>query len=321
MLCLHQVFRRVPNILFDNPDGKLWQDYENAIRAILEDKSLNMDFQWKSNIGQVVDHKTKVGGYVIDVSAVNEEVRPGNPWLEEALNMVSLRPSITDMEFETSIFTNAVKEYPTLNPRQALYRACYEIYVAIDRDLFLFISALDDFYGTDYVSRSLEYIIQTREENKEYREAQEFLKAIQKNDLSNSREKIIEQEMKGYSTVIRMNRELILRGSKDKEGNPVFYTDYKGMDVSWAYNRIPNDSVIEDYMAKGLFNVLEQTVGRRAISGYGLVRYLALLDMADKSSPLARKDLLLFFIPEIMYGFGYIKFVEGKFSEYIQPAS
>ena len=320
MLCLHQVFRRVPNILFDNPDGKLWQDYENVVRAVLEDKNLNMDFQWKARIGQHVDHQKLVGGYTIGVAAVSEEVRPGNPWLEEALNMISLRPSVQDMEYETSIFTNAVKEYPLMVPRQALCRACLEIYVAIDRDLYLFISALDSFYGTEYVSRSLQYIIETREAIKEYKEAQDFIKTLYEKSSTDKRKALISQEKNAYTTVIHMNRKLQLKSCTDNNGNPVYFKDYKGIDATWADKRIPDDSVIEEYFAKGLNKLLEQAVGRQAMLEKGIVRYLALLDMVDKAFPSDKKNLLLFFTPEILYGFGYVKLVEGKFSQYVKPA-
>ncbi|MBR1372860.1 hypothetical protein IJ556_00220, partial [bacterium] len=136
MLCLHQMFRRKPHVVFNHPEGKLWDDYVNALCEVRDDADLNMDYQWEGKLGDKEQ-------YIVRADGLKGEVRPGNPRLEEACHMASLRPSIQDMEQGTDIFHNAVKEYPTLLHREALLKACCEIYVAIDRDLYFFIGAVD----------------------------------------------------------------------------------------------------------------------------------------------------------------------------------
>ena len=317
MLCLHEVFRRVPNAVFNNPDGKFWDDYEESIKKLIEDKDINIDFQWKAKIGgEAKESGYMKNGFIIDASSLDGELRPGNPRLEEAYNMISLRPCIKDMELETSIYTNAIKEFPTMKHRDALYKACYEIYVAIDRDFYMFMSALDEYYHTNYVEKALDYIIETRRENKKYVEAEKQIDAILEKGIDGIREKIIEQEFSAYETLLKINHELILQNCKNTEGNQIIFKDYKGIDLTWADKRLPLEYTIGQHMGEGLVKLLEDIVGQYAIKREDFYWYIALLDKVDKYQSVEKSQFVMVFLPEIFYGLAYIKLKEGKYSSY-----
>lgn len=317
MLCVHQLFRRVPKLLFENPGSRLWDKEEEAVKALLDDKDLNMDFQWKQGLNTFA--LDGIRSVTVSSGDLENDSRPENPRIAEAYNMVSLRPSVSDMEQNTSIFVNAVKEYPTLPVRDALYKACREIYVAVDRDLFLFISEVDKHYGTDFAKNSMDYILETKREDNAYRKAENYLDELEAAGCSAVRKSILDRELEGYMTAIAMNRYLpnvpVLNDSK----NVTKRSEYQGMDISWADKRSPSKEVMRSHFAKALYPQLEEMVGKAFMKNDPLRRSEAMLDRADRRSGSSREETLLFFAPEILYGAGYVRLKEKEATRSLVP--
>lgn len=313
MLCFHQVFRRVPEIIFNNPDGELWDRYAASVKAVYDDKDLNMDYQWEGNFTAKDKEIVGAGQYSIPVDALSGDVRPLNPRLEEAYHMITMRPSITDMEQDTVIFQNALKEYPAVSGRKAMYKACREIYTAIDRDLYFFTLAVDGHYGTDFTKNALAHILAAKREDKAYVSAEAYLDNIEQQGLVGARKQVLEQELSGYTAVIRMNRNT--KGKKTRDGKPIAFKDYKGLDVSWAEGRIPSDISIRSHLAQALVKPLEEAVGQAYMKKDKLRRYEALLDRVDRARLPEKNNILLVHASDILYGFGYANVLEGKYEE------
>ena len=305
MLCLHSIFRRIPDAAFRYSEGKLWDVYTDAIKAVKDDHDINMDYQWSRSLG-----KDK---YKITADSISKEERPENPRLEEAYNIVSRRPSIRDMETNSAIYQNAIKEYPALAPKDALFKACKEIYLSIDRDLYFFMDEVDLHYKTEYVKRANEFILSVKEEDKAYQEAVAYIKVIEEKGLTKVRSAIFEQELRSYAAIIRMNRELYVAVKKDDAGNAVRFRDYKGIDTMWAEGRIPSDKAILEHFLKGMEVPLAEAMGDNIMQyGLSLRRYEALLDKIENTPLEKREGLLKIHTSDILYGFGFAKWKEEK---------
>ena len=307
LLCAHQMFRRFPLVVFNNPECVFWTRYQDAINAVKEDKDINVDFQWKQPL------KAGATTYMLDSVSMAKELRPENPRIEEVHNIITLRPSIFDMENDTDIFKNACREFPLMDKKDALYRACEEIYLSIDRDLFLFFTDFDKKYGTDFIDNSVDHVLELKREDKAYRLAEQRLQRMDSEKPSRARKDIYRQEFCGYISAILGNRQLAETPVMGEDGQPMKFTDYKGLDVLWAKGRRPNYETMSRYFANGLIEELRAVTGKKIAEGNDPFRqYEALLDRIEYSDVIKRKELVQFYTSDIMYGFGYTKIKEGK---------
>ena len=317
LLRVHQSFALDSNMMFFHPECKLWDELESALKDIKEDKSLNLDFQWQGSFA--LNHGSNYNNvFTFDASSLNSDVRPENPRLEEAYNMVSLRPTITHMKDNTAVFQNAIKENPVLLPEDALRKACRDIYYSVGRDIYFFCIAVDDFYKTDYVKNTTKHAFLDKQDEETYKKACSYLDSIEADEFKDFRNELYLHEFNAYKDIITMNRNMI--ESNEKETNPkarkILFTNYEGIDVTWAENfKDPSDLVIEKEFLTGLYNVLGKTVASTFLKKNNSRWYEALYDRIGMAELSDYKDLLRFHSSDILYGFGYVKVKSGYYYE------
>lgn len=295
MLTYHQMFRRLPRFMFESPGSAFWAGYIAAMKSVVEDKDLNMDFRWtwRMNLRGV--------SYVFPPDSVAPYLRPAHPRLMEAYQIVSRETSSRDRKDNTVFFQNACKEYPVKKPEEALYIACKEAYLAVDRALYFYVKTLDAYYGTDFSENTLEYIAAEKRKDPAYRRALDFLRQQEEQGLDVTRSRILQQELEAYSAIVKLNHEKRLRHIGG------VYKEYKGIDVTWADDRLPSDYVIRKEFTKGLVAPLLQAVAENFAKENGTRRYEALLDKIEYLPVEDRHLALAFYASDILYGFEYTR--------------
>lgn len=315
LLRVHQSFSLDQNMMFFHPECKLWDELETALKQIKEDKNLNLDFQWQGSFA--LNHGSNYNQVLtFDASSLDSSVRPENPRLIEAYNMVSLRPNVQHMKDNTVIFQNAVKENPVLLPEDALRKACRDIYYSVGRDIYFFCTAVDDFYKTDYVKNTTKHAFLDKQDEETYKKACSYLDSIEADEFKDFRNELYLREFNAYKNIIAMNRNMMESNAKEEHPTKVLFTNYEGIDVTWADNfKDPSDLVMEKEFLTGLYNVLGKTVASTFLKKNNSRWYEALYDRIGMAELSDYKELLRFHSSDILYGFGYAKVKSGYYYE------
>lgn len=315
LLSVHQAFALEPNMMFFHPECKIWDELVIATKAVKDDKKLNIDFQWKGSF-ELKNSLNQNQSLVFDASSLSDNVRPTNPRLEEAYNIISLRPTIMHMEQNSVIFQNAIKENPVLLPEDALRKACRDFYFSYGRDIYFFVTAVDEFYKTDYIKNTTKHVYLDKQSSESYRKACSYLDTIEAEEFKEFRNELYQHEFNAYKDIIAMNRNISETKASDPTSKKVQFTNYEGIDVTWADNfKNPSDLVIEKEFLTGLYNILGKTAAKGFLKENNSRWYEALYDRIGMSDNFEYKELLKFHASDILYGFGYAKLKSGYYVE------